>query len=427
MNTFIKQVKRVEFAPSNPEEIRSYSVCEITNIDLYEKNGEPKFGGLNDPRMGTTDKNILCKTCKYNTEKCPGHFGHIDLATPVYNTVFLDKVKKILSVTCHVCSNLLIDKEDKKLVSLLMKMKKEHRLAHILKSKTSSKIKMCFNCTRIQPKYSKDGLTILRTLTANGEEKKEKFHAYKSLDILKNISDEDITLMGMSPEKSKPEWLLFQVLPVAPPCVRPSVRHSTNLRSEDDMVYKMIDILKANNTLLIRLKNNNDKYLDDYIEQLQWNVTTLIDNNIKGIPIAQQRSGRPLKSLKDRIKGKEGRIRGNIMGKRVDYSARSVVGPDPSLNIDQLGVPYQICKKITFPEVANYYNFKKLETLIINGPDEYPGANFIVKKKRDGKEIRMDLRYVRNTVELKYGDVVHRHLLVDDYVLFNRQPSLNSY
>lgn len=423
---YVKPVKRIDFEPINPDELKEYSSCEVTNFELYEKNGEPKFGGLNDPHMGTIDKNILCKTCKQNTEFCPGHYGHVDLAVPVYNTLFMDKVKKLLSITCYICSSLIVDHENKKLLTIISKMKKENRINYINKINTT---KICHHCMRKQPKYSKDGLTLYRTFTNNSkEEKKEKFHAKQAIDILKNISDDDIKIIGMSPTTSRPEWCLLTILPVSPPCIRPSVIHNINLKSEDDLVYKLIEIVKANQKLSIRLKNfkdKEDKYLNDYIEHLQYHVTTLIDNDIKGIPQAQQRSGRPLKSLKERIKGKEGRIRGNILGKRVDFSARTVVGPDPSLNIDQLGVPYKICKKITFPETVNYYNLKKLEKLIINGPNNYPGANFIVKKDKFGKEIKLDLRYVKRDIEIRYGDVIHRHLLEDDYVLFNRQPSLH--
>jgi DNA-directed RNA polymerase II subunit RPB1 len=428
MDLYVKRIKRIEFEPVNPEEIKQYSVCEITTFELYEKNGEPKFGGLNDTRMGTIDKYILCKTCKQNTEYCPGHFGHIELAVPVYNTLFMDKIKKILSITCHICSSLIIDKNNKKLMNILTRIKKENRIQYIIKANTN---KTCYKCLRKQPKYSKDGMMIFQTFSLNdGEEKKQKIYASETYEILKNMSDEDIKIMGMSPESSRPEWCILTVLPIAPPCIRPSVVHNINLKSEDDLVYKLIDILKANQKLAIRLKNfhnKEDKYLNEYIEALQLHVITLIDNNVKGIPQYKQRSGRPLKTLKERIKGKEGRIRGNILGKRVDFSARTVVGPDPSINIDQLGVPYKICKIITFPETVNYYNYKKLEKLIINGPHEYPGANFIVKKTKNDKEIKLDLRYVKNDITIRYGDVVYRHLLEDDYVLFNRQPSLNSF
>ena len=165
-------------------------------------------------------------------------------------------------------------------------------------------------------------------------------------------------------------------------------------------------------------------HFSDYVDYLQYHIGTLIDNNIKGVPPAQHRSGRQLKCLKDRIKGKEARIRGNLLGKRVDFSARTVVGPDPSISIHQLGIPYIICKKITFPEKVNQYNIKKLQKCIQNGPSKYPGANFLIKKNND-TTITLDLRFVKNIPFLKYGDIVERHLAEDDYILFNRQPSLH--
>ena len=92
---------------------------------------------------------------------------------------------------------------------------------------------------------------------------------------------------------------------------------------------------------------------------LQYHIATLIDNTIPGIPQAQQRSGRPIKSLKERLKSKEGRVRGNLMGKRVNFSARSVITPDPNIKIDQLGVPIRIAKNLTKPMPTNK-NYKKL-------------------------------------------------------------------
>ena len=99
-NFILNDVKKIDFFLNSTEDIRNLSVCEITEIDLYEKNSEPKYGSLMDTRMGPNNKNILCKTCKNDINSCPGHFGHIELAVPVYNVLFLKYVKKILSCTC---------------------------------------------------------------------------------------------------------------------------------------------------------------------------------------------------------------------------------------------------------------------------------------------------------------------------------------
>ena len=424
----IKDVTQIKFYLKTKEEIINTSVCEITEIDLYEKNNEPKKGSLMDPRLGPNNKDILCKTCKNDINICPGHFGHIKLAVPVYNVLYLNYVKKILEVTCCYCSNLLIDYNDSNIIKKIESKIKGQRFKMISTVNKNNKIKICYNCSRIQPKYSKNGINLQQVFSIEEDSKQKEFKknisAQKVLNIFKNMKDSDIELLGLSSEFSRPEALIIEVLPVPPPCIRPSVKYSTNMRSEDDLIYKYVDILKANHNLLDKLKKSNDTHLEDYIDYLQYHTATLIDNNIKGVPQAQHRSGRPLKCLKDRIKGKEARIRGNLLGKRVNFSARTVVGPDPSLSIHELGIPYLICKKITIPETVNKHNIEKLQKCVNNGPDKYPGANFLIKQKQNDN-LTLDLRFVKYEIKLNEGDIVERHLMDDDYILFNRQPSLH--
>ena len=424
----IKDIKQIKFYLKTTEEIKKTSVCEITEIDLYEKNNEPKKGSLMDPRLGPNDKDILCQTCKNDINICPGHFGYIQMAVPIYNILYINYVKKILEVTCCYCSNLLIDYNDLAKINLIKSKLKGQRFKIIQSINKNNKIKICYNCSRIQPKYVKTGISLQQvfTIEENSKQKelKKNISAGMTLMIFKNMKDQDIDLLGLSNIFSRPESLIIEVLPVPPPCIRPSVKYSTNMRSEDDLIYKYVDILKANHNLLEKIKKNNDNHIEDYIEYLQYHVATLIDNNIKGVPQAQHRSGRPLKCLKDRIKGKEARIRGNLLGKRVNFSARTVVGPDPSLSIHELGIPYIICKKITIPEAVNIYNIEKLQKCIRNGPEKYPGANFLKKKKNNDK-ITLDLRFVKYDIQLNEGDIVERHLMENDYILFNRQPSLH--
>ena len=423
MHNVIKDISLIKFYLKTAEDIRKTSVCEITEIDLYSKNNEPQKGSLMDTRMGPNDKDILCKTCKNDINICPGHFGHIELAVPVYNVLYLNYIKKILEVTCCYCSNLLIDYNDNNFLKNLNTKQKNQKFKMISKFNKNNKTEICYNCAQPQPKYQKNGigLNIIKTIDDKGKqvELKKKLSASKVLKIFKNIKNSDIELLGLNKDFSRPESLIFTALPVPPPCIRPSVKYSTNMRSEDDLIYKYIDILKANHNII-----NSDKFLEDYIECLQYHVSTLIDNNIKSVSQSQHRSGRPLKCLKDRIKGKEARIRGNLLGKRVNFSARTVVGPDPSISIHELGIPYIICKKITIPETVNKYNIEKLQNNIENGPDKYPGANYIIKHK-NRENVTLDLRFVKYKLKLEEGDIVERHLMENDYVLFNRQPSLH--
>jgi DNA-directed RNA polymerase beta' subunit len=213
------------------------------------------------------------------------------------------------------------------------------------------------------------------------------------------------------------------VLAIPPPAVRPSVKHDSQQRSEDDITHIIVSILKANKTLQEKIQSNaTTNVINDWTILLQYYVASLIDNKIPGAPPMSQRSGRPLKSIKERLVGKHGRVRGNLMGKRVDYSGRSVITPDPNLSARELGVPLKMAKNLTNPIVVNARNLKFLAKLVRNGPDVHPGAKILVKKNGDN----ISLRYIdRDSIQLEIGDIVHRHMMDGDCILFNRQPTLH--
>ena len=106
---------------------------------------------------------------------------------------------------------------------------------------------------------------------------------------------------------------------------------------QDDLTHKLADIIKANNELSRNEQSGAAAHIvSENVKMLQFHVATLIDNDMPGLPKAMQKSGRPLKAIKARLNGKEGRIRGNLMGKGVNFSARTVITPDPNLRIDQV-------------------------------------------------------------------------------------------
>jgi DNA-directed RNA polymerase beta' subunit len=231
--------------------------------------------------------------------------------------------------------------------------------------------------------------------------------------------------MGFNPQWSRPEWMICQILPVPPPAVRPSVKHDAQQRSEDDLTHIYSNIIKYNNNLKERLNSNdsNTYAIDVLTTILQHSIAMIVNNKIKGVDPMAQRSGRPYQCIMGRINSKNGRIRGNLMGKRVDFSARSVITGDPNLSMRQIGVPLKIAKNLTKPIVVNARNHDFLMKLIQNGPDVYPGAK-ILERRNGGDNI--SLRYVdRESIVLEHGDIVHRHMMDGDMILFNRQPSLH--
>ena len=430
----IETVKGIRFGILSPEEIIRSSVAEIYKTDTFVAN-EPVVNGLFDARMGVLDNNKICQTCQQRNTFCPGHFGHIKLAKPVFYIQFFDIVKKLMKCVCFRCSKLLINPDGDAVKSILNKKYSRQKKWEMM-YKLCSKVKKCGaenmeGCGAIQPdKIFRDPIVkiVMEWKAANlegSDNKRIVLYAEDVHRILSRISDHDANLLGFSPKLSRPEWMICTVLPVPPPAVRPSVRSDTGQRSEDDLTHKLCDIVKNNNTLRQKIDKGVSKEQIDIASQvLQYHVATFIDNSIPGINPAQQRTGRLLKSLSERLRSKEGRIRGNLMGKRVDFSARSVITPDPNISIDELGVPVKIAMNLTYPDIVNKYNREKLTELVRNGPDVYPGAKF-VKKPKLGNQTKWLKKIDRSSIVLEDGDVVERHLMDGDYVLFNRQPSLH--
>jgi len=425
----------IQFSILSPYEIQKGSVVEITNRDTHINN-KPVLGGLFDPRMGVLDPGMICPTDGLDYVQTPGYFGHINLSRPVYYIQYLSTIMKISRCICIKCSKLLIDKEK---YSYLLKLNAEGRWNKVFS--LASKKHRCGEdshngCGCLQPKIRKEGLA---TIIAEWNDKEEEFNNYDfkkedtkmtmkiipemMLKIFKKISDEDVNFMGFSPLWSRPEWMICQVLAVPPPQVRPSIKHDAQQRSEDDLTHIIINIIKANKMLQEKIEQNSaSNVIDDWTTVLQYYIATLVDNKIPGVAAVAQRSGRPLKAIKERLNGKGGRVRGNLMGKRVDFSARSVITPDPNLSISQLGVPLKVAKNLTKPIIVTSKNINYLRKLILNGPDVYPGAKIYERKNGDC----ISLRYVdRDSINLELGDIVHRHMLDGDAVLFNRQPTLH--
>lgn len=438
----IDKVKGIQFTLLGPEEITRRSVCEVTTTEMFNLN-EPAANGLFDTRMGVLDHMHVCKTCEQKNTFCPGHFGHINLAKPVFYPHFFDYVRKILNCVCFRCSKLLMDASNAEIKAILSK-KISRQKRFDLMYKLCSKVLRCGaktmdGCGAKQPdKISKDKDGVFRILMewknlqgvtdeVASTISKQILNAEDVLRILRRISEADSDSLGFCPKFNRPEWMIATVLPVPPPAVRPSVRNDAGQRSEDDLTHKLSSIVKINQALKAKIDKSasKDQY-DMWTQVLQYDVATLIDNNIPGLPPSHQRTGRPIKSLSERLKGKEGRIRGNLMGKRVDFSARSVITPDPNISIEELGVPLKIAMNLTFPEIANDITMGELQTLVRAGPDVYPGAKYVIKTLDDNRKIRLrNVDRERIASELRPGDVVERHLRDGDYVLFNRQPSLH--
>jgi len=454
-----RKLARLQFGIYGPDLVRSHSVTQevrvtgviipagVTRPVTFNQAGIPVFGGINDPRMGPPGKGYFCKTCSGDVKSCPGHFGHIELARPVFHIGFLNHVYKVLQCVCFHCGMLLSDESDPAFRAAISS-RPSVRLNEVLRVCRGKKVCRArrggggkkgdgvyglddgvrTGCEGMQPKFKRQGYHIQVEFDQRADmpasERSQTLFPQKALEILRLISDEDARLLGFDPRFARPDWMVVTVLPVAPPPVRPAVMTDGAARGEDDLTYKYADIVRSNEALLDGIRRGEPPQAqEEFLEQLQYHCATLLDNELASVAQSTQRGGRPLKTLRSRLKGKYGRVRGNLMGKRVNFSGRSVITPDPNLGIDQVGVPISIARSLTFPERVTRWNYEQLNALVRRGAEQYPGANYIVRP--DGAVT--DLRHVRDLSSqvIDEGWVVERHIRDDDLVLFNRQPSLH--
>jgi len=424
----IKAIDGIRFSVWSPTEVRKYSVSEITAPETYDEDGMPVQGGLMDGRLGTLEPGQKCLTCGNTAARCPGHFGHIELSEPVLHIAFIDNIYKLLQSTCRSCARLKVPQED---LDAFQKIKDKKAAYTEISQKRipeqiiekAKKAKECPHCGKTQYELIFTKPTIFVEKTEIGE------HRLLPITIRERFSeiiDDDLKLLSYDPITARPEWFILQALPVPPVTVRPSIILETGIRSEDDLTHKMVDIIRVNQ----RLKESKEAgtpplIVQDLVDLLQYHTTTYFDNEVSGIPQAHHRSGRPLKTLTQRLKGKEGRFRGSLSGKRVDFSSRTVISPDPNLDLSEVGVPTTVAMKLTIPEIVTEWNIERMRKLVINGPEIFPGVNYIVRP--DGVKIRLDFVEDRSIIAetLEIGYLVERHLSNGDIVMFNRQPSLH--
>ncbi len=418
-----RKIKALKFGLLSPEHIRKISEARIVTADTYDEDGYPFDGGLMDPRLGVVDPGLKCKTCGSRVGDCPGHFGHIELARPVIHIGYAKLMYKILRSICGSCSRIKLP--EAKIEEFRERLKvarlSGQNFAGIVDElfKTARTAKKCPHCEGelLEIKFDKPSGYL---------ENKNRLSPTDVRERLEKLPDSDAEVMGFDTDVARPEWMELTVLPVPPVTARPSITLESGERSEDDLTHKLVDIIRINQRLNENIEAGAPHLIiEDLWELLQYHVTTYFNNEVAGVPPARHRSGRPLKTLTQRLKGKEGRFRSNLSGKRVNFSARTVISPDPNIEINEVGVPEAIAREMTVATKVNSRNIDYLKKMVLRGPDNYPGANYV--ERSDGR--RISLKRVQNFEEvlekIEPSWIINRHLKDGDIVLFNRQPSLH--
>ena len=431
--------KRLVFGILSSEEIKNVSVCHVESTTLYYR-GLPASGGLLDPLMGSVDRRHLCATCIRDACSCQGHSGHIELAFPMYHIGFFETVLKTLRTLCFFCSRVCCTEDDLHSLEGIQGRSKLLSMHAMLRTK-----KVCPHCEATRPTYNKLSLGIRvewpPCMEWESEEETEyctaPFTARDALSILSNMIDSDVRMLGFNPDMSHPRNMIVQNLLVPPPSTRPAIYSSEGSRSrgQNDLTIRLVEVLKRSHEIKAYMQGSNwseikvDSDLIERINRLQYEVFILVNSNgkLQRPPGMGRIPGNTttVKSLTDRIKGKEGRVRGNLMGKRVDFSARCVITPDAYFDCDRVGVPYRIAIKLTIPERVNTWNINALTKRVRCGGNNVLGAENVITC--NGVTINLITCKDRSTIMLHVGDIVERYLADDDIVVFNRQPSLHMH
>ena len=419
-----KFVNKIVFGLLSPKLIKKMSSAKIVTPELYDKEGYPVDGGLMDIRLGVIDPGLKCKTCGSKLKECVGHFGYIELARPIMHIKFINILFNILKGSCRECGKALAPKvKITKWLEQLSRIEKEEGVeAKRRKVKTIvSNLKAVNTCPYCKAKQLKISLEKPSTFVENDK----KISPIEVRTRLERISDDECELFGLNPKFARPEWMVLTVLPIPPVTMRPSITLESGERSEDDLTHKLGDIVRINQRLFENINAGAPEIIiEDLWDLLQYHVTTFFDNTVAQLPPARHRSGQPLKTITERIKSKEGRIRHNLAGKRTNFSARTVISPDPMLPLNFVGVPKVFAMKLTLPERVTEWNMNYLKKFIQAGPNSYPGANYIIRPNGKKKKITTETKE-QLLEEIQPGYIIERHIMDGDIAIFNRQPSLH--
>lgn len=393
----VYDISKISFGILSAEEIRNMAVCKVFNSKTNNLQNS-----VYDPKMGNLDTLQPCVTCGFKKE-CWGHFGYIDLVEPIVHPMFYKQVRLFLKYFCKKCYRFVLTKEQIEFYGL-DKIQGGKRFEKI-KNKLI-KVETCSHCNSIQPNIisTKDGSYFIeyKSKQKDSKRKDKKETIPLSVEEIKkifdNISIEDVEMIGLDSKLIQPKNLIITVFPVIPSCSRPYVMVDGN-SCDDDLTYQIVEIIKVNKALS-ELKENQETERNNLIQTLKFRISTMFNNSSK--KAKHPTDNRPTKGIKDRLSGKEGRIRSNLMGKRVDFSARTVVGAEPTLKVNQLGVPEEISKILTKPEVVNAFNYEEMKSIVDSGK-----ANFIIKNKNTKQEVKINLSYAfNNKDEVLINDII---------------------
>jgi len=411
------------------EDNKRDSFVNVKYPDSYRAN-MPYPGGIYDLHMGTTDPELECSTCQHKKKLCLGHPGVVDLKYPVQNPLYLKEIQKWLKIICFNCGKPVL--EDSVLEEIASKRIRKDKILreYVVKVGTNIKNRVCAHCENIHPHVTKiktDNISIFIELYDQSGGKSRmlthtQLYPHKIREILQKVSRETCLKLG-KPLICHPSKFILDNLRAPPNTIRPDIKKLGGGRSNNnDVTVLLQNIVKVNEKFPDQIPEEISDDLDKDIKLLEMHVYEMIKGSSgTSKQSLTNNSKKPLTSIAKRLPRKHGRIRRNLMGRRANHMARSFITCDPSLRIDEIGLPMSIARNLQMPVHVRDYNYKQCEIYFMNGVDRYPGCTQI-EKKTTGSFHHVDK--VSKDFKLEIGDIIYRDLIDGDIVDFNRQPSL---
>lgn len=354
-------------------------------------NTEPADQSVYDVRLGANEQ-FNCGTCGESREKCPGHFGYIELNYPVQNPLFREYIEKWLNWVCKECSSVYGERGCVSCGSTQGRVHRDSNDKHVL---------------------YRDGPDHTRVYVSNEDARR----------ILGKISDSTMEHYGWN-KVNHPSKLILTKLIVSPITMRPDSKSNGTIRSNDATVL-LKEIININNS--IKDSSHDKSLIREKVMILDLHIYAMIaasKNASAGVTriSINNANNQQMVSLSALLTGKEGRIRSNIMAKRTHSLARSVISGNPRLAIDEIGIPIQIAKQLQIPEIVQEFNIERLLKFFMNKSAAYPGCTQVIKGST-GETYDVSIANDPN-FRLEIGDTLYRDLIDGDPVTFNRAPTL---
>lgn len=319
--SYYSEIKKVDFYVLGSEENFIDSCVTVTNKELFK--GEiPVEGGCYDPAMGSTSYFFDCQTCGLSKSKCPGHPGSIDLLYPVKSPLFRDSILKWLKVVCFKCGRLLIDKD--------LNVARNRLLIEYVKLSKAVDVCPYEDCQEPHPSIAKDKFEPAKFFVEyKGKfNKRDEMFNHQIRDVLERISNSTVLKM-QKPIKSHPKNFILDIIRVAPNTIRPDIRRVGGSRSNNNDITALTkNIVEINELLPAEIPEINEITKEQ--REMYFNLDLTYYEMIKGASATNNQvrmmttTNKVPSSIASRIPKKSGRVRKNLMGKRVWNMIRSV-------------------------------------------------------------------------------------------------------